>query len=105
MEVGLRKILLTLALAGGLSAWISCAFAQPSTDPLGGPQPGRGTNYDPPPPPKKPKPEPEPKPVEVEKPIFEFAHIDWEAKETWVKVALLVGSIILARRAFNQMKG
>ncbi len=64
----------------------------------------RGTNYDPPivARPKEPAPPPPPPP---EEPLFSLKDIDLDKSDTWVKMALLMGSIVLALRAFRQMRG
>lgn len=82
-----------MVLGGGWAA----AFAQtPNTPP-------RGTNYDPPVAQRRDEqPAPPPKP---EEPVFEFQSIDFNKRETWVKMALLIGSVVLALRAFRQMRG
>ena len=68
----------------------------------GNPEERRGSNYDPPPPPLRVK--PEPPPPEAARPLFAIQELDWTDKATWLKLALLIGSIALARRAFRQMK-
>jgi len=82
-------------------AWAIClvsALAQPAAP--------QGSNYDPPPPPtRKTAPIQPPVEPEPEQPFFQLDKIDWSDKSTYVKVALLVGSVILARRAFREMKG
>jgi hypothetical protein len=94
----LRQFLLILALLAGPAAPFAPAQPPGPVD-----QPHKGTNFDPPPVTTH-APEPPP-PVPEEPPIFEFEKINWDAKETWIKMALLVGSLVLARRAFRQMKG
>jgi hypothetical protein len=96
----LRQFLLTLALLGGPTA--PFVLAQPPS-PVD--QPHKGTNFDPPPATTHAPEPPPPVPEAAEPPIFGFEKIDWEAKETWIKMALLIGSLVLARRAFRQMKG
>lgn len=64
----------------------------------------RGSNYDPPPVPKREYPPAPPEDPDAGKPLFALQELDWTDKETWLKMALLVGSIVLARRAFRQMK-
>jgi hypothetical protein len=96
----LKLLVLTTALLVALAlGFIPTAWAQ--TDTPGG---QRGTNYDPPPPPQ-PKHDPPPTvDPEAGKPWFELQKLDWSDTATWVKFALFVGSIVLARRAFRQMK-
>lgn len=91
-----------LALAIGLAA-------QETPPPPSSPPPGlrtdaphRGTNYDPPPMPK-PKVEKVPAAPPPEQPLLQLPPVDWGTRETWVKLALLVGSILLAVRAFRDM--
>lgn len=82
----------------------ACVLAAQENDPRP-PGPSRsqhGTNYDPPPMPKAKVEKVEVRPP-VEKPIFEWPEVDWGARHTWVKLALLVGSILMARRAFKDM--
>jgi hypothetical protein len=96
----LSKWLQILALALGLSL-----LAVGQSDRLSD-RPNQGTNYDPPPVPRpeaKPTPPIPEEPEEPEKPLFDLPNIDWGARDTWVKLALLAGSIALARRAFNDM--
>ncbi|MBN9657428.1 MAG: hypothetical protein J0H49_04580 [Acidobacteria bacterium] len=94
----MKRVLLiaVLVLLGG-----SVADSMRGQSPAPAPQ---GTNYDPPivARPKDPAPPPPPPP---EEPIFSFKDIDFDKSDTWVKMALLMGSIILALRAFRQMKG
>lgn len=89
--------MLFAALAAGLAGAAYPVHAQgPSSAP-------RGTNYDPPVVrPRKEVPPPPPPPPE---PLIPLNRIDFEKPETWVKTALLMGSIGLALRAFRQMKG
>ena len=82
-------MLLALALAGGLNAQ----------------EEHKGSNYDPPPKAAVKKEELPPPPPPEEPPIFQLPSIDWGDKNTYLKIALLVGSILLARRAFRQMRG
>ena len=62
----------------------------------------RGSNYDPP---RAPRPKPaDVAPAPEPGPLFALQELDWKDKFTWVKFALLVGSVLLALRAFRQMK-
>lgn len=45
----------------------------------------------------------QPPPPPSEKPFFEIPEVNWGARETWVKLALLVGSFLMAVRAFRDM--
>ena len=47
-----------------------------------------------------------PLPVEpnADKPLIAIPELDWSDKSTWIKFALFVGSIVLAKRAFRQMQ-
>ncbi|MCL4843127.1 MAG: hypothetical protein KJZ79_14865 [Bryobacteraceae bacterium] len=66
-----------------------------------------GSNYDPPPrgyydaPP--PPPIPDPPPAPPPEPPF-WRQIDYADPANLVKIALLLGSVIIARRAFHEMK-
>ncbi|MGJ5820546.1 hypothetical protein [Paludibaculum fermentans] len=93
----MKRVLLiaVLVLAGG---GVSDLMLGQSPSPA--PQ---GTNYDPPIV-ARPK-EPAPPPPPPEEPVFGFQEIDLDKSDTWVKMALLMGSIVLALRAFRQMKG
>ncbi len=95
----MKRFLLTLAvyavLAVGCQSSASAQAANPDSR--------RGTNYDPPPQPK-PTREPPPPAPEADTPSISIQELDWTDKNTWLKMALLVGSILLARRAFRQMK-
>lgn len=94
----MAQFLLTFALVSALI--LGCqprAYAQSTP-----PDEQRGSNYDPPPPVKL-KTEPAARP-EADKPFMAMQEVDWASRDTWVKLALLVGSIVLARRAFRQMK-
>lgn len=65
----------------------------------------KGSNYDPAPKAKARREDPPPAPPpSQEAPAFQLPAIDWNDKTTYVKIALLVGSILLARRAFKQMR-
>lgn len=95
----MQRFLFTLVVLAVLA--VGCqvsASAQPAV-----PDSPRGTNYDPPPPPRPREAPPEPAPI-ADTPTFSFQDLDWTDKNTWLKMALLVGSIVLARRAFRQMK-
>lgn len=101
----LRKLFFISLLAFGLAA-------QEAPPPPASPPPGlrtdaphRGTNYDPPPlpDPKASEQAEQPAPPPPEKPLFEIPEVDWGARETWVKLALLAGSILMAFRAFRDM--
>jgi len=68
-------------------------------------QPGetRPSNLEPPPP-KRPQVQttnqtPPPPP----EPLIQLPELNWSDKNTYLKLALLVGSVLLARRAFRQM--
>ncbi len=65
---------------------------------------GQGTNYEPP---STVEPQAlvkeQPPPPEEPNPYLQLPPVDWGARETWVKLALLVGSVLLARRAFTDM--
>lgn len=77
----------------------------PANEPGYADPPHKGTNFDPPPKTAKRKVDPPPRVAQPEPPLFDMEPIDWGAKETWVKLALLIGSLVLARRAFHQMRG
>lgn len=86
--------------------------AQEAPPPPSSPPPGlrtdaphRGTNYDPPPMPKPKAAEQaeQPAPPQPIKPFLEIPEVDWGTRETWVKLALLVGSLLMAVRAFRDM--
>ncbi len=64
---------------------------------------GQGSNYDPPLR-SAPKPPPPPTQVQADRPLLEIQELDWADKSTWLKAALLVGSLLLVLRAFRQMK-
>lgn len=100
------RLLFILVFAEGLAAWAQSQPPPPSPPPgLRTDAPHRGTNYDPPPMPK-PKEQgaiEQPKPA-AEKPFIEIPPIDFGARETWIKFTLLVGSVLLALRAFRDMK-
>jgi hypothetical protein len=86
-----------------ISLFACALFAQEGSErPPGPSRSAHGTNYDPPPMPK-PKDEKIPYKTPEEKPVFEWPAIDWGARDTWIKVALLVGSVLMARRAFKDM--
>ncbi|WP_321473230.1 hypothetical protein [uncultured Paludibaculum sp.] len=93
----MKRVLLIAAVVLGLVGVAELGYGQgPNTPP-------RGTNYDPPPVPQhKEQPPPPPPP---EEPIFSLSDIDMNKSQTWVKMALLLGSVGLALRAFRQMKG
>ncbi|QOY86969.1 hypothetical protein [Paludibaculum fermentans] len=94
----MKRVLLiaVLVLAGG---GVSDLMRGQSPNPA-----PHGTNYDPPivARPKDPAPPPPPPP---EEPLFSLQDIDLDKSDTWVKMALLMGSIVLALRAFRQMRG
>ncbi|MBI5281167.1 MAG: hypothetical protein HY858_05740 [Candidatus Solibacter usitatus] len=96
----MRRLILSLTLFGRLISAQAPANGPGFADP-----PHKGTNFDPPPKSAKRVEDPPPPAAEPERPFFELETIDWGAKETWVKLALLLGSLVLARRAFLQMKG
>ena len=96
----LKLFVLTTALLVALAiCFTPTACAQTAT-----PGGQRGTNYDPPPQPQPKYDPPPPADPEASKPQFAFQELDWSDKDTWIKFALFVGSIVLARRAFRQMK-
>ena len=94
---------------GGLKHLLLAALLLAAPVGLGAQQgapPTSGSNYDPPP---RPKPQPPPpaepaKPAAEEKPYFS-TDLDWSDTRTYLKLALLVGSVLLALRAFRQMRG
>ncbi len=90
----MKRLLLSLMLIGGMWTTQSMLPAQTSS---------QGSNYDPAPrrAPQTVAPAP---PVEPEKPFELFNKLDWARKETWVKTALLLGSLLLALRAFRQLR-
>lgn len=96
----MKLFVLTTALLVALALCLTPAACAQTGTPVG----QRGTNYDPPPPPtpkRAPPPEVEP---DAGLPQLELQKPDWSDKATWIKFALFIGSIVLARRAFRQMK-
>lgn len=96
----LQRSVLTLALFAVFALGPSpSAIAQPAN-----PSQRQGTNYDPPPPVRRQPLPPPPVEPEADKPLVQLQKLDWTDRDTWVKMALLVGSVLLARRAFREMK-
>jgi len=97
----LRHFVLTTALLAALALGFPSEGAAQS----GSPEDRRGSNYDPPPHPM-PKAQPSAPAVDPDagKPLIPIQELDWSNKETWFKATLLVGAVVLARRAFRQMK-
>ena len=99
----MRKLFFISLIAFGLAA--QEAPPPPSSPPPGlrTDAPHRGTNYDPPPMPKPKATEQTEQPPAPVKPFFAIPEVDWGTRETWVKLALLVGSVLMAVRAFRDM--
>lgn len=94
-------MLLIALLATGLAAQEAATPPGPQGDGQ-----HRGTNFDAPPLPKpKGQTQSQNEQRPPEKSLFDIPDVDWGARETWVKLALLVGSVLLAVRAFNDMTG
>ncbi|MBI4893118.1 MAG: hypothetical protein HY821_21015 [Acidobacteria bacterium] len=97
----MRKLFYTLILAVTLVALMGPESRLSAQQPAQ----GQGTNYEPP---SSISPESHvetapPPPPEEPNPLLQLPPIDWGSQETWVKLALLVGSVLLARRAFTDM--
>jgi hypothetical protein len=86
-----------------MCAVLAAGYHPPASAQLANPESRRGTNYDPPPPPK-PVEAPRPPAPDAATPSISIPELDWTDKNTWLKLALLVGSVTLALRAFRQMK-